>query len=599
MVTQVDLHQSPLLGKPLSPLVLRVEGTERDGQTVRLERTKCVIGSAASCSLRLAAAGIRPRHCVIWRGSAGMALQRIDGEVFVNGQSVVESPLVSGDLITIGAVSFRIDPDPNLEAAPHNERRVLSLEKQLGEIRGRNRRRMHRLVEIVRQSMNPEAAVPTTKSDPAETHDDEETERLRHELQQTLEASEAKIAALQQQLESLEQENRNLQAHSVSAAETMNQHSTSNAEQHAEIEQLRHELQQSSESNEAKIAELQQQLETLEQENRDLAANGGSASTEAIEAQEKAQRDVADANERLQVLSRGWSQREEELTRRIEELESMSQQLSEPQASYAPSHSENQYEEEPEEEAEPEEPVAPQPQASQTSVADVLAKFGFNPHADDDEEEEYEPSPPPAPVSYHEEPTPASAADEDEVSIEEYMSSLMNRVRGRDGSQSATQAKPESPKAPEPPKKVVDQTPFNPGEFVPSRKAPEQTSDLRALRDLANQSARSAIDVHTLKRWNNVYVTKLIVAIVAFVTAICLLVETRSFVSLQFLGASMGIIIAIFWSLQAVIVYNQLRSAKKVASPQEVKILDQTSTMPFDSPGFEQDGMRDDSPSAE
>lgn len=554
MVTQVDPQQSSLLGKPQSPLLLRVEGTERDGQTVRLERAKCVIGSAASCSLRLIAAGVRKQHCVIWRGKAGMFLQRVDGEVLINGQSVTESRLVAGDLITIGAVSLRIDPESAAAAAPQNERRLQSLEQRLGEIRGRNRRRVHRLVEALRQSSSPAAAPQEmTKTQPVEVRVD-----------------------------------------------------PSHAEQLAENERLRDELQQTRDQSDSQIAELTRRLESLELEYRELETSGDAASAEAQEARDKAHRDVADANERLQVLSRGWSEREEELTRRIEELENAPPALPEPELRESPKISapatsldrspveeepaesyQAQYEPEEEYEEEPAEDAASQPATSQTSVADVLAKFGYDPHAAEDEEEEYEPTPPPQPVSYEEE-APA-ARDEDDVSIEEYMSSLMNRVRGREAEKAADKAKPEPAKKPEPPKPRVEQAPFSPGEFMPSRKAPEQTSDLRALRDLANQSARSAIDVHTLKRWNNLYVTKLIVSIVAFVTAICLLFEMKGIMSLQFMGAMMGITISIFWALQAVVVYNQLRSARKVANAEELKLLDEANAFGFDMPELERD----------
>ncbi|EAQ81021.1 FHA domain-containing protein [Blastopirellula marina] len=537
MVTQVDPFHSPLLGKPLSPLVLRVEGTERDGQIVRLERAKCVIGSAASCTLRLAAAGVRPRHCVIWRGSAGMILQRVEADVLVNGQSVCEAALVAGDLITVGAVTFRIDPDSAQVDSLASQRHLQTLERRLGEIRGRNRRRMHRLVDLVRQSTSP--ANPVAPQPTAPPEDTAAVERL------------------------------------------------------AETERLLEEMQQQRDANETKINELQQQLEKLEQDYCELDAAGSSAAPEVTEAQDKAHRDAADANERLQVLSRGWSQREAELIQRIEELENMSHQLGASPAHFALTETE-QAADTVDAEDEPQE-YAPEPAAPQASAADVLAKFGFNPDADDDEEEEYdEPSPPVMAVSDDE---PAeNSADADDVSIEEYMSSLMNRVRGREGT--STNPSPSqqaaAPKPPEPPQPEKDQTPFNPGEFVPSRKAPEQTSDLRALRDLANQSARSAIDSHTVKRWNNMYVTKVIVSFVALTTAICLLVETKSFVSLQFLGAAIGIIISIFWGFQAAIVYNQVRTARKLADGQEIKILDE-SLMGFDSPEIGHDDV-DDAP---
>ncbi|MFI4875521.1 MAG: FHA domain-containing protein [Blastopirellula sp. JB062] len=531
MVTQADPHQSPLLGKPQKPLVLRVVGTEREGQIVRLQRAKCVLGSAASCALRLVAAGVRPRHCVIWRGAAGMVLQRIEAEVMINGQSVTESPLVSGDVITLGAVSLRVETE-SLDASSQSERQVQSLEKRLGEIRGRNRRRIHRLVEVVRKSMAHAAPSQETLSDESPVEDSASAEKI------------------------------------------------------AESERLLHEMQQLRESDQTTIEQLNRQIERLEIECRELAESVNEFSPEAKEAQEKAERDALAANERLQVLSRGWSVREEELTQRIEELEEMTRQMRaepEPIARDIEAEVEDQTEET---------PTAPPSgqDSAQVSVADVLAKFGYDPNANDDEEEEpdaFEPPVAATPEVTDVSPAAPATSDDDDVSIEEYMSSLLNRMRGHDSQPvPASPAEADASASPEPAKPAEEPKIFEPSEFVPSRKAPEQSSDLHALRDLANQSARSAIDVHTLKSWSNLCATKLIVAGVALTTSICLLIETNSFVSFSFLGAAIGLIIAIFWGLQAAIVFNQVRRAKKPSQVSEMKILTESDAM-FDLPEAE------------
>jgi predicted nucleic acid-binding Zn-ribbon protein len=91
----------------------------------------------------------------------------------------------------------------------------------------------------------------------------------------------------------------------------------------------------------------------------------------------------------------------------------------------------------------------------------------------------------------------------EEDSIEEYMNQLLARVgSGKPYSPPATPApKPVAPTAP-----AVDATPvyeepepdkLQPHEFVPRSQAPEQNNNsLRAMRELANQSARSAIHRH-------------------------------------------------------------------------------------------------------
>ena len=163
-------------------------------------------------------------------------------------------------------------------------------------------------------------------------------------------------------------------------------------------------------------------------------------------------------------------------------------------------------------EAQPEPPTAeeelvfstPQSEAPVDTAA-ILAKFGHTMEEDDD----VAPSPsqtievPPVAESPNatvvsEAPTPNN---EDE-SIDDYMQQLMQRVGGG----SYEKPEPTQPAVTEPvamPTEPVQTQaapqreatmPLDPKEFVPRAVAPEASSNLRALRAVANTSSRSAID---------------------------------------------------------------------------------------------------------
>jgi hypothetical protein len=166
-------------------------------------------------------------------------------------------------------------------------------------------------------------------------------------------------------------------------------------------------------------------------------------------------------------------------------------------------------------------------------------------------------------------------ADEEEESIEDYMAKLMGRVRG-DSPQIApkpyqrpTVPKPEPVYEPEtevtsPEEAKVASAPAAPFE-MPQRQVPtELTSNLAAMRELANFSARDAIDTSVRNRWWQAAVGKFSVAAVALATAAILVIWTKNAHSIQFIGAGIAMLIAIFWSLQGTIMLRNVRKANQL-----------------------------------
>jgi len=97
-------------------LVLRIRGTDRDGQTVRLRSSKCTIGSGPTCTLRIVARGVRPVQCLILRGRSATVVRRWCPDVRLNGRGFVDARLAPGDVLTIGPVGLEI-----LECPPPTE----------------------------------------------------------------------------------------------------------------------------------------------------------------------------------------------------------------------------------------------------------------------------------------------------------------------------------------------------------------------------------------------------------------------------------------------------------------------------------------------
>src|SRR5271166_6292830 len=89
-------------------LVLRVRGTTRDGQIVRLRSPKCTIGSGPNCTLRLRADQVGAVHCLILRGPDRTVVRRWSPDTRLNGRSFSESVLQAGDCLSVGAINLEV-----------------------------------------------------------------------------------------------------------------------------------------------------------------------------------------------------------------------------------------------------------------------------------------------------------------------------------------------------------------------------------------------------------------------------------------------------------------------------------------------------------
>jgi hypothetical protein len=107
--------------------MLRIRGTSRDGQVVRLRSAKCTIGSSPDATLRLVARCVRPIHCLILRGEGGTFIRRWSGDTLLNGGQFSEAPLSPGDRIAVGPIELEVvdpsEPCPSDRGEPSSSAR--------------------------------------------------------------------------------------------------------------------------------------------------------------------------------------------------------------------------------------------------------------------------------------------------------------------------------------------------------------------------------------------------------------------------------------------------------------------------------------------
>src|SRR6185369_16730573 len=119
-------------------IALRISGPGQDGQLVRIRSPKCTIGSAAGCTLRLRARGVRGLQCWILRGAGGTVIRRLNGTASLNGAHFDEAMLAVGDRLNIGPVEMGVEEFGNVAprqqippAAPITGGDMLNLEERL------------------------------------------------------------------------------------------------------------------------------------------------------------------------------------------------------------------------------------------------------------------------------------------------------------------------------------------------------------------------------------------------------------------------------------------------------------------------------------
>ena len=164
-------------------------------------------------------------------------------------------------------------------------------------------------------------------------------------------------------------------------------------------------------------------------------------------------------------------------------------------------------------------------------------------------------------------------SDDEEDSIEAYMARLLKRVRGESEPAPLPPANPEPAEMPPAPPEMaaipeVEQKTMDapvaaaPVEFQPRHRATEKWADnMEAMRELANQSARTAIKTSDQRRNSSEARDKFLVAGVAAVIGTMLLCLSQSLFSITVLGALCTFGVGGYWIYQAYTIRKEVASA--------------------------------------
>lgn len=170
------------------------------------------------------------------------------------------------------------------------------------------------------------------------------------------------------------------------------------------------------------------------------------------------------------------------------------------------------------------------------------------------------------------------AGGDEEDSIEEYMQQLLQRVRGgstgntstitsinkspisepiqskktsTENTDRKTQAPIETqPKSAPAVKQLTE--PFDPGTYVPRQQAPERNRNMAAMRELANVTARTAIERSDRRRLGSETFFKVSVTLIGLIGGIALLIVNGFKMNMALVGSIAGFVIAGLWGMESI-----------------------------------------------
>ena len=305
----------PLLGADAGALTLRVCGGSHRGRLISIRSPKCTIGSAAGCTLRLRAAGVRPLHCWILRGPAGTVVRRCTAGTLLNGLTYEDAPLQNGDRLRVGPVELEIiecqssppqwsipaAPEPDASESPSNRASTRELEACLAAANDE----IARLEADAKQAWQT-SVVAAERADQLREALEEanvETGEVRGELEAALSAlkreraeGEPRLSSMRQQLEQAQRKLAEAEATMIQAQRQMEEQSSRPA---AEREALQRQ-----------IAQLQRELEQA----RSQAMQSSQMTISMGSARAKSQEEASDWESRCTALSADVARLETELS---------------------------------------------------------------------------------------------------------------------------------------------------------------------------------------------------------------------------------------------------------------------------------------------
>ena len=297
--------KTTLLSSTSGFLALRVSGGKRDGQLVRLQSPKCIIGSGPNCTLRLRAAGVEPVHCLVLRGSEQTIVRRWSADTRLNGRSFNEAALQPGDRLSIGRIDLLVI-DTSQPETPSEAR--LSQQKAIDD-------RLNEIEVRLRSLDEQQAECDTREADLAVLRNDWETRQA--EAQKQCESRESELAAGKVQLEaaraSLDEERRLWEANRDSWNVCRAAEAEQLAARQTELEALRGAFEERQAAWKTEIAENTNQHSNLQGELNRMRTEVEAAQTTLADERREWQTQQADASTAEAMIAEQLTDRQAEL----------------------------------------------------------------------------------------------------------------------------------------------------------------------------------------------------------------------------------------------------------------------------------------------
>ncbi len=117
---------------------------------------------------------------------------------------------------------------------------------------------------------------------------------------------------------------------------------------------------------------------------------------------------------------------------------------------------------------------------------------------------------------------------------------------------------------------------FNPEEYVPKALSPEKTRNMAAMRELANTSARSAIQVSARRRYGTAIALKLAIALTGLGVGTTLVMINGLKVNIALIATIASFLVAMIWGFDAVSTIRPLLYSASETPPPEMPVEIQT-----------------------
>ena len=178
---------SELLGIPKKDLRLRVRGPQQPVRILRVRASKCTVGSAPDCVLRIPEPQVQPLQCMLLRGARGNFVRWLNTETSPR-HAFRDSALQHGDRLQVGSFELEVLDAPTTTSSVSPTTRAedavaapLATMTSVEVIESRMQRLEEQLAQLHRQSGQDESDNLRKTVDRLASELDNERERHRRE----------------------------------------------------------------------------------------------------------------------------------------------------------------------------------------------------------------------------------------------------------------------------------------------------------------------------------------------------------------------------------------------------------------------------------